>query len=58
MDVLGLGADLVMVQRLAGHQSPSTKSRYDHRTESSKQRAGRAPARAVHGPIEGTMSKA
>lgn len=32
-------ANVVMVQKLAYHQSPSITSRYDHRTEGAKQRA-------------------
>jgi hypothetical protein len=36
---LDAGANVVMVQKLAYHQSPSITSRYDHRTDGAKQRA-------------------
>lgn len=38
-ELLATGADLCLVQRLVGHQSPTTTARYDRRPEAAGQRA-------------------
>ena len=50
---LDAGADLAMVQALAGHANPSITARYDHRPEDAKREA----AKLVHVPYTGAAPR-